>query len=213
MLVGVATEVMGLLGFGRCRMVMLEDASAAIQHPCVSHCIAPGPAVTTDGQSGYRRTSRSRRLLFCSRLQPALLGHPSCLECSRADRLVAMHVPTTPAKWRAHSWIQCSMTPGNQSSAKPWAGCPIRGSVRAAQHCSRQPPTPDRHEEPNRVCLPTSTWTIPYLDKASTVESYLSRPNRLGGRTQPPALIPAHGVILPTVCGHGSADSDDFAPS
>lgn len=52
-LVGIAIEVMEPRGFGRCRMGILEDASAATLHPFVADNIALGATVITDGWSGY----------------------------------------------------------------------------------------------------------------------------------------------------------------
>ena len=72
-LVGVAVEVHEPKGFGRCRMQILPDASAASLHPFVTAHIEPGAAVITDGWQGYagiedlgyareRRSQRAARL-------------------------------------------------------------------------------------------------------------------------------------------------------
>lgn len=52
-LVGVAIEVVGPKGFGRCRPAILDNASAASLHPFVSGHIAPGSTVITDGWICY----------------------------------------------------------------------------------------------------------------------------------------------------------------
>ena len=53
-LVGIAFEVTEPRGFGRCRMQILADASAATLHPFVTAHVEPGTRVITDGWQGYR---------------------------------------------------------------------------------------------------------------------------------------------------------------
>jgi transposase-like protein len=53
-LVGVAVEVKEPRGYGRCRMAILTDASAASVHPFVTAHVEPGARVITDGWQGYR---------------------------------------------------------------------------------------------------------------------------------------------------------------
>lgn len=53
-LVGVAVEVMETRGYGRCRMGILRDGSAASLHPFVTDNVEPGATVITDGWTGYR---------------------------------------------------------------------------------------------------------------------------------------------------------------
>lgn len=52
-LTGIAVEVLGPKGFGRCRMRPLPDASAASLHPFVTDFVEPGAEVITDGWPGY----------------------------------------------------------------------------------------------------------------------------------------------------------------
>ncbi len=53
-LVGVAIEVKQPRGYGRCRMAILADASAASLHPFVTENVEPGTTVITDAWQGYR---------------------------------------------------------------------------------------------------------------------------------------------------------------
>jgi transposase-like protein len=53
-LVGVAVEVKQPRGYGRCRMAILADASAASLHPFVTENVEPGTTVITDAWQGYR---------------------------------------------------------------------------------------------------------------------------------------------------------------
>ena len=53
-LVGIAVEVTGPRGYGRCRMAILADGSAASLHPFVTAHVEPGATVITDGWPGYR---------------------------------------------------------------------------------------------------------------------------------------------------------------
>jgi transposase-like protein len=53
-LVGVAVEVRQPRGYGRCRMAILADASAASLHPFVTENVEPGATVITDAWQGYR---------------------------------------------------------------------------------------------------------------------------------------------------------------
>jgi transposase-like protein len=53
-LVGVAVEVKQSRGYGRCRMAILADASAASLHPFVTENVEPGATVITDAWQGYR---------------------------------------------------------------------------------------------------------------------------------------------------------------
>jgi transposase-like protein len=53
-LVGVAIELMEPTGYGRCRMAILDDGSAASLHPFLTESVAPGAKVITDGWQGYR---------------------------------------------------------------------------------------------------------------------------------------------------------------
>jgi len=53
-LTGVAVEILGPKGFGRCRMMPLSDASAASLHAFVAACVEPDSTVITDGWQGYR---------------------------------------------------------------------------------------------------------------------------------------------------------------
>jgi ISXO2-like transposase domain len=52
-LVGVAVEVHQPRGYGRVRMAILADASAASLHPFVTDNVEPGATVTTDAWQGY----------------------------------------------------------------------------------------------------------------------------------------------------------------
>ena len=52
-LVGVAVEVKEPHGYGRCRMAVLRDGSAASLHPFVTENIEPGAKVVTDAWQGY----------------------------------------------------------------------------------------------------------------------------------------------------------------
>ena len=53
-LIGVAVELAQPRGYGRVRMAILADASAASLHPFVTDNIAPGATVITDAWQGYR---------------------------------------------------------------------------------------------------------------------------------------------------------------
>jgi transposase-like protein len=57
-LVGVAVELKEPSGFGRCRMAVLTDASAATLHPFVTAHVEPGATVITDGWQGYSGLTR-----------------------------------------------------------------------------------------------------------------------------------------------------------
>ncbi len=52
-LVGVAIEVQEPRGYGRCRMKILPNASAAALHPFVIEHVEPGATVITDAWQGY----------------------------------------------------------------------------------------------------------------------------------------------------------------
>ena len=52
-LVGIAVEVREPKGIGRCRMAVLDDASADELEPFVTGSIQPGARVITDGWTGY----------------------------------------------------------------------------------------------------------------------------------------------------------------
>jgi transposase-like protein len=52
-LVAIAVEVKSPKGFGRCRMRVIPDASAATAHQFVTDTITAGATVVTDGWSGY----------------------------------------------------------------------------------------------------------------------------------------------------------------
>lgn len=52
-LVGIAVERKEPKGYGRCRMAILADGSAASLHPFVTAHVEPGAIVVTDGWSGY----------------------------------------------------------------------------------------------------------------------------------------------------------------
>ncbi len=52
-LVGMALEVHEPKGFGRCRMRVLQDVSAASLHPFVTDHVEPGATVITDAWAGY----------------------------------------------------------------------------------------------------------------------------------------------------------------
>ena len=56
-LVGVAVELKQTRGFGRCRMAVLADGSAASLHPFVTAHVEPGATVITDAWQGYSRIS------------------------------------------------------------------------------------------------------------------------------------------------------------
>ena len=53
-LVGIAVELNEPRGYGRCRMAILADASAASLHPFVTAHVEPGATVITDAWQGYR---------------------------------------------------------------------------------------------------------------------------------------------------------------
>jgi transposase-like protein len=52
-LVGIAVELNQPLGYGRCRMAILTDGSAASLHPFVTDHVEPGATVITDAWQGY----------------------------------------------------------------------------------------------------------------------------------------------------------------
>ena len=52
--VGIAVEVTEPRGYGRCRMAILADGSAASLHPFVTAHVEPGATVITDGWPSYR---------------------------------------------------------------------------------------------------------------------------------------------------------------
>ena len=52
-LVGVALELKETRGYGRCRMAILADASAASLHPFVTEHVEPGATIITDAWQGY----------------------------------------------------------------------------------------------------------------------------------------------------------------
>ncbi len=52
-LVGIAVELDEPRGYGRCRMAILADASAASLHPFLSEHVEPGATVITDAWQGY----------------------------------------------------------------------------------------------------------------------------------------------------------------
>jgi transposase-like protein len=53
-LTGVAVEILQPMGFGRCRLRPLTDASGASLHPFVKDHVEPGARVITDAWQGYR---------------------------------------------------------------------------------------------------------------------------------------------------------------
>ena len=53
-LTGIAVEVKGTKGIGRCRMAPLADGSSASLHPFVTSHVEPGATVITDAWLGYR---------------------------------------------------------------------------------------------------------------------------------------------------------------
>ena len=53
-LTGIAVEVLGPKGIGRCRMAVLADGSAESLHPFVTGAVEPGARVITDAWQGYR---------------------------------------------------------------------------------------------------------------------------------------------------------------
>ena len=53
-LVGVEVELREPRGYGRRRMKILTDASAATLHPFVTEHVEPGTRIITDGWLGYR---------------------------------------------------------------------------------------------------------------------------------------------------------------
>ena len=53
-LTGIAAGVREPKGIGRCRMAVLDDASAASLHPFVAGNVRPGTRVITDAWQGYR---------------------------------------------------------------------------------------------------------------------------------------------------------------
>ena len=57
-LVGVAVELRQPRGYGRVRMRILDDASAASLHPFVTDHVEPGATVITDAWQGYRGIER-----------------------------------------------------------------------------------------------------------------------------------------------------------
>ena len=53
-LVGIAMEILQPRGYGRCRMTILPDGSAASLHAFITDHVEPGSHVITDGWSAYR---------------------------------------------------------------------------------------------------------------------------------------------------------------
>jgi transposase-like protein len=80
-LVGIAVEVREPKGIGRCRMAVLEDASAASLRPFVTGNVGPGTRVITDAWQGYHgldslgyaRDRRSQRAARARGQDPAEL--------------------------------------------------------------------------------------------------------------------------------------------
>src|SRR5664280_570511 len=59
-LVAVAVEVHEPRGYGRVRMGIIADASAACLHPFITANVEPGGTVITDGWQGYSGIERVR---------------------------------------------------------------------------------------------------------------------------------------------------------
>src|SRR5664280_875364 len=117
-LVGVAVEVKEPRGFGRARMAILADGSAASLHSFVTEHVEPGARVITDGWAGYRgidklgytdefvfrfnrRRSRSRGMVFYRVLELAVAHAPVRYRDLVADPKPKQTPPSPPGR-RGH---------------------------------------------------------------------------------------------------------------
>jgi hypothetical protein len=109
-LVGVAVEVHQPRGYGRVRMAILADASAASLHRFVTDNVEPGSTVITDAWQGYRGIER--------------LGYTH----DRRSQRAAVPAETTPA----------SCCPGSTAS-RPWpsGGCWAPTRARSSRRTCR----------------------------------------------------------------------------
>ena len=100
-LVGVAVELKEPRGYGRARMAILRDGSAASLHPFVTEHVEPGARLITDAWQGYRgidklgythepRSQRAARARGQDPGEAAARGSPHRLP---GHALAARHLP------------------------------------------------------------------------------------------------------------------------
>ncbi len=128
-LVGVAVEVTAPRGIGRCRMAILDDASAASLHPFVTGHVEPGATVITDAWPGYSGIeelgyTRDRRSPRAARLRGddpfALLPAVHRVALSGGCWVPTRDRSTTPTS-RATSTSSCSASTAALPEAEAWS--------------------------------------------------------------------------------------------
>ena len=119
-LVGVAVEIKEPRGYGRCRMVIIADASSASLHPFVTEHVEPGTTVITDAWPGYGGISPLGYTTSRVASEPLVPAARTPVSCCRgctwlppwpsAGCWVPTRVRSTRPTCRATSTSSCSAT-------------------------------------------------------------------------------------------------------
>ncbi|MCA1706302.1 MAG: IS1595 family transposase, partial [Actinobacteria bacterium] len=169
-LVGVAVEVCEPKGFGRCRMAILPDASAASLHPFVTGHVAPGATVITDAwqgytgidELGYTRERHSQRAARQRGEDPFGLL-PGVHRVASLEAMAARHPPGLGRR-RASAGLPRQVR-GSASTAEPpaaegWCSTASSDSLSATNRCatgtSSSTPDPSGALQPDGLAGVTS---------------------------------------------------------
>src|SRR5438552_14299833 len=145
-LVGVAVEVKEPRGYGRCRMTIISDGSAASLHPFVTGNVEPGTTVVTDGWQGYagigklgylheRRSQRAAR----ARGEDPAGCCPACTESLRwrsGGCLAFIRAALMTVISRATSTSSCSGSTGARPEAAGWSSTACLSSLSPTTRCA-----------------------------------------------------------------------------
>ena len=151
-LVGVAIEVKEPRGYGRCRMVILRDGSAASLHPFVTDHVEPGSRVITDGwqgyagidKLGYTREPRSQR---AARPAARILGS-CCRGCTgsrpwlSAGSSARIKAGSMTRTYRATSTNSCSGSTDEGHAAEAWSSTACLNSPSPTTRCATAASSP-----------------------------------------------------------------------
>src|SRR5664280_2046432 len=143
-LVGVAVELRQPRGYGRCRMMILRDGSAASLHPFVIEYVEPGATVITDAWKGY---SGINKLLYPRTAQPTGRGQDPGELLPGVHRVASLvkrwlqlgthqgWARSTKRTYRATSTSSCSASTGADPGAGGWSSTACSNSPSRTIQC------------------------------------------------------------------------------
>jgi hypothetical protein len=178
----IAVELKDPKGFGRCRMAVIDDGSAASLRPFVTAHVEPGATLITDAwqgysgisQLGYTHDPRSQRAAR-ARGQDAALLLPGVHRVASLARCVnyvghtAVGRRTGPSSVTPKEWpSSCSDSTAATHEAEDWSSTGCSNSLSATIRCATSTSSPGKGPGRLPPTPPGTTGHPPSLDRPAS---------------------------------------------